>query len=79
MAEPVRLPTVNLDGAYAGVTHHIEGELVPILQVKLDAAPIYLEHHALLWKDPKVEIGTESLKEAVKRTVAEAKGDREDA
>jgi uncharacterized protein (AIM24 family) len=49
------------------------------LQVELDAVPVYFEHHVLLWKDPKVVIGTKSLKEAVKRMVAEAEGDREDA
>jgi uncharacterized protein (AIM24 family) len=53
------------------VTYHIEGELVPTLQVELGGSvPIYFEHHVLLWKDPRVEISVKSLRGALKRMVA---------
>jgi uncharacterized protein (AIM24 family) len=70
VAVPIQLPTVKRDEAYGGVTYHIEGELVPVLQVELDAVPVYFEHHVLLWKDPRIEIGVKPLKGAVKRMVA---------
>jgi hypothetical protein len=49
-----------------------------VFQVELDAVPVYFEHQRC-FKDPKVEVGTKSLKGAVKRMVAEAEGDRADA
>jgi len=53
-----------------GVTYHIEGELVPVLQIELHSIPIYFEHHILLWKDPKVEIEIKPLQGAFKRMIA---------
>ena len=70
MAVPVQLPTGVRDETFAGVTYHIEGELVPVLSIELHAIPIFFEHHVLLWKDPKVEIGVKPLKGAFKRMVA---------
>lgn len=70
MAIPVQLTTTTHQETYAGVTYHIEGELVPVLQLELGAVPVYFEHHVLLWKDPQVEIGVKSLKGALKRMVA---------
>jgi uncharacterized protein (AIM24 family) len=70
VAVPVQHPTGARDESHAGLTYHIEGELVPVLQIELQQEPVYFEHHILLWKDPKVEIGIKSLKGAFKRIMA---------
>ena len=70
MAVPILLPTNLRDETFGGVRYHIEGELVPVLHVELDAMPIYFEHHILLWKDPAVDIGIKSLSGAFKRALA---------
>jgi len=70
MSVPKLLPTAARDETYAGLTYHIEGELVPVLQVELGHDPIYFEHYILLWKDPRVEIQLHPLKGAFKRMVA---------
>lgn len=70
MAVPKQLVTSVRDESYGGVTYHIEGELVPVLQVELDKVHVYFEHHILLWKDPGVEIGIQPLEGAFKRAVA---------
>jgi uncharacterized protein (AIM24 family) len=70
VAIPVQLTTTTHQETYAGVTYHIEGELVPVLQLELGGVPVYFEHHVLLWKDPQVEIGVKSLRGALKRMVA---------
>ena len=49
----------------------IEGELVPVVDVELGGREnIYFEHHVLLWKQPRVNIGLKQLKGAVKRVFA---------
>jgi uncharacterized protein (AIM24 family) len=70
MAVPVQLPTNVRNETCGGVTYHIQGELVPVLQVELGGTPVYFEHHTLLWKDPKVEIGLKHLTGAFKRMLA---------
>ncbi len=70
MAVPKQLVTGVQNESYAGVTYHIEGELVPVLHVELSGMPVYFEHHILLWKDPAVEIETKSLKGDFKRMLA---------
>ncbi len=70
MAVPVLLPTNLRDEVFGGVRYHIEGELVPVLQIELGQMPIYFEHHILLWKDPAVEIGVKSLAGTFKRALA---------
>ncbi|HUZ01319.1 MAG TPA: AIM24 family protein [Thermomicrobiaceae bacterium] len=70
MAVPVLLPTGLRDERFAGVTYHIEGELVPVLQIELQAQPVYFEHYVLLWKDPAVQIGVQAMKGAFKRVMA---------
>ena len=57
MAVPVLVNTSVRDEDFAGVRYHIEGELVPVLQVELAMTGIYFEHHILLWKDTSVDIG----------------------
>ncbi len=70
MAVPVLLPTTARDESFAGLTYHVQGELVPALSIELGAAPVYFEHHVLLWKDPQVEVGIKAIKGAFKRMVA---------
>ncbi len=70
MVTPVLMPTQAADATFAGVTFHIQGELVPALTIELTAMPIYFEHHILLWKDPIVQINIKSLKGAFKRMLA---------
>ncbi len=70
MGIPVLKPTVARDEKFAGVTYHIEGELVPVLHIELASVPVYFEHYILLWKEPKVQIGVKSLKGSLKRVLA---------
>ncbi len=70
MAVPILVPTSVRDETFGGVRYHIEGELVPVLQVELAQMPIYFEHHILLWKDPTVEIGQKTLGSSFKRMLA---------
>jgi uncharacterized protein (AIM24 family) len=70
MAVPVLLPTKIQDETYAGVTYHIEGELVPVLHLELREMPVYFEHHILLWKHPAVHVGLKPMKGAFKRMLA---------
>lgn len=67
---PVLKPTAARDETFAGVTYHVEGELVPVLHLELSSVPVYFEHYILLWKEPAVEIGVTSLKGALKRVLA---------
>src|SRR5215471_13169340 len=71
MERPVLLPTSARDETFAGVTYHLDGELVPALTVEL--APghsVYFEHHILLWKHPGVQITLRPMKGAFKRMMA---------
>ncbi|HUX26111.1 MAG TPA: AIM24 family protein [Burkholderiales bacterium] len=70
MAIPVLKSTAARDEKFAGVTYHIEGELVPVLHLELGSAPVYFEHYILLWKEPAVQIGVKSLKGSLKRVLA---------
>ena len=71
MERPKLLATRALDEKFAGITYHIEGELVPALTVELDSAQsIYFEHHILLWKHPSINISVKATKGALKRMIA---------
>lgn len=70
MPVPRLLPTAASQQTIAGITYHIDGELVPVLQLELDERPIYFEHHILLWKDPAVEVRVKSLGGAFERFLA---------
>ena len=49
----------------------IEGTYVPVADMNLAAAAgVYFGHHALLWKEPRVEVTAQSLKGAWKRMLA---------
>ena len=71
MERPRLLPTSAVDESFAGVTYHLEGELVPALTVELTAGvSVYFEHHILLWKHPSVQIGIRPMRGALKRMLA---------
>ncbi len=70
MSVPVLKNTNVRNESFAGVTYHIQGELVPVLQIELSQMPIFFEHHVLLWKNPQVEIGMKSVSGSLKRMVA---------
>ena len=70
MAVPTQLPTTTQNETFAGVTYHIEGELVPVLHLELSHVPVYFEHHILLWKDPGVQVGLKALRGAFKRMLS---------
>ncbi len=70
-SSPHLLPMAKESETFAGVTYHIDGELVPVLTVDLTAdQPVFFEHHILLWKHPSVEIRIRPMKGALKRMVA---------
>ena len=70
MAVPVLKPTNVQDEVFAGVTYHVQGELVPVLVVEVGGMPVYFEHHILLWKDPGLNIGIKPLAGAFKRMIS---------
>jgi uncharacterized protein (AIM24 family) len=70
MAVPMLMPTSLTEEAYAGVKYHIEGELVPALHIELGEAPVYFEHHILLWKHPAISVSLRPTKGALKRMMA---------
>src|SRR5271155_5660830 len=67
---PVLKATTAQAETFAGVTYHVDGELVPVLTVEISSVPVYFEHHILLWKDPRTTIGIKSLAGAFKRILS---------
>ena len=68
---PVLMPTSAQNETFAGVTYHLDGELVPVLTVELSPPhSVYFEHHILLWKNTSVNIGIKTMKGALKRMMA---------
>ena len=43
---------------------------MPVLHLELSSIPVYFEHHILLWKEPRVQIGIKSLQGGFKRVMA---------
>lgn len=71
MERPVLLSTKTNNETFAGITYHLEGELVPALTVELlQGQKIFFEHHILLWKYPDVRIVIRPMKGALKRMIA---------
>lgn len=70
MIAPTLLATQARGESFAGVTYHIDGELVPVLTVDLGKVPVYFEHHILLWKNPAVQVEIKPLKGAFKRVLS---------
>ncbi len=69
-ALPKLMPTSAAGESYAGVTYHLDGELVPVLSVDVSQQAIYFEHHILLWKNPAVRIFLKPVKGALRRMIA---------
>jgi len=71
MQRPTLLASTATDETFAGVTYHLDGELVPVLTVELNSSQtVYFEHHILLWKHPTVTIGIKAMRGAFKRMMA---------
>jgi len=70
MSAPVLLPTQAHAETFAGVTYHVDGELVPVLTVDVTLVPVYFEHHILLWKNPLINIDIRPMAGAFKRMIA---------
>jgi uncharacterized protein (AIM24 family) len=71
MERPALLATAASDETFAGITYHLEGELVPALTVELlPEQKIYFEHHILLWMSTGIKIGIKPMKGALKRMIA---------
>ncbi len=68
---PILLPTRVEEGTAPGLTYRIDGELVPVLHIRLDGSTrIYFEHHVILWKDPGMMIGLAPRAGVFKRFMA---------
>lgn len=67
---PVLKATTAQAEMFAGVTYHLDGELVPVLTVEISSVPVYFEHHVLLWKDTRTEIAIKPLAGAFKRVLS---------
>lgn len=68
---PKLLATQVEDGQAPGIGYRIDGELVPVLHIRLNGQmPVYFEHHVILWKDPALNIGMHPMRGAFKRLVA---------
>jgi len=68
---PKLLPTKIVDGAFAGVKFHVEGENVPVLTVEMVGQQrVFFEHHIMLWKHPSISIGSKVLSGMGKRVLA---------
>ena len=70
MAVPTLKPTNVNDENFAGLTYHIQGDIVPVLQIELSSMPVYFEHHILLWKDPSLNVTVKAMPGGLKRMVA---------
>ena len=70
MAIPVQIQTQATRENFAGIKYYIEGSTVPVLHIELAQMPIYFEHHVLLWKDTRVNVGLRPLKGGFKRMLA---------
>ena len=70
-APPALLPTKIDEGRGPGLVYRVDGELVPVLFIKVDGStPIYFEHHVILWKDPAMQIGIHKMAGAFKRIIS---------
>jgi len=41
-----------------------------VLRIELGGVPVYFEHHILLWKEPRTQVGIKPLKGAFRRVIA---------
>lgn len=62
------LPTSVREETFAGITYHIDGELVPALTVSLTEKDIiYFEQHVLLWKNTSINIFLHTMRNVTRR------------
>lgn len=65
------VPTSVREETFAGITYHIDGELVPTLNVILKENDIiYFEQHVLLWKNTSINIFLHTMKNVTRRIFA---------
>ena len=81
MPIPVLVAAQERREAHGAVRYHIEGDLVPVLHLELETAPVYFDHYVLLWKEPTVQVGLKPNTKHLRRTrsgapvyLTEAKG-----
>lgn len=68
---PRLMPTSAQAETFAGITYHLDGELVPVLTVEIQPGhTVYFEHHILLWKNTTVDIGIRPMAGTIKRMLA---------
>jgi len=67
---PKEVPTSITDESWAGLTYHVRGAIVPELQIDLQDAKVFFEHHVLLWKQVDVKIELRKMSGGVKRKIA---------
>jgi uncharacterized protein (AIM24 family) len=71
LSRPTLFPATAQNETFAGVTYHLDGQLVPALTVELSPGQsVYFEHHILLWKHPQVAIDLKPVRGAIKRMLA---------
>ena len=70
MDVPHEVSTTVVDESWAGLTYHVRGAIVPELQLDLQDAKVFFEHHIVLWKQPSVKIELRKMSGAIKRKFA---------
>ena len=71
LGRPVLKPSTATAETFAGITYHLDGQLVPALTIEITPdQPVYFEHHIMLWKNPDVSIVVKPIAGAVKRMLA---------
>ncbi len=71
MERPKLLSTSLHDETFAGVSYHLDGEVVPALTVELtESQSVYFEHHILFWKHPSITMSIRAMKGMMKRMMA---------
>jgi uncharacterized protein (AIM24 family) len=61
----------NISNSYEGLSIEIEGELVPIATITMNASsrPIFFENHTLLWRDTQVTITAKVLSKGLGKRI----------
>lgn len=68
---PKLLPIRANRESFAGVSYHLDGELVPALTVEIsNGYSVYFEHHTLLWKNTSINIGLKTMSGVFKRVIS---------
>lgn len=71
MTRPILLSTSVQNEQFAGITYHLDGELVPMLTLELSGnSNVYFEHHVMMWKNTSVNVSLRPMKGVIKRLFA---------